>query len=99
MSSAALIEKARAAGLALSVSNGKLRGKGLEPTPQLLAELRAHRAELVAFLATTPASAAGDQLPPEADRATASSQCGGKDATVEFGDHICRPVHVPPVRG
>jgi hypothetical protein len=54
MSAAALLRKAEAAGLRLYVANGKLHGRGAEPTPELRAELAARGPELIAFLAPKP---------------------------------------------
>jgi hypothetical protein len=71
MSAAAVLARARAAGLAVEARGDRLHLRGQEPTPDLMADLRQHKPALVRLLtgedhaeAPTPASPSPTPPPP-----------------------------------
>jgi hypothetical protein len=55
LTAAVTLARARAAGLALTAEGGRLHWRGPQPATELLAELRAHKAELLALPAANDA--------------------------------------------
>ncbi|WP_288049840.1 hypothetical protein [Acidiphilium sp.] len=79
MTPAAALARAHAAGLTVTAEGGRLRWRGPPPPPDLLADLRAHKAALLALL-----TAANDTTPapdPSDRRATIAAE-GAPAATV-----------------
>jgi TubC N-terminal docking domain len=48
-----LLKKAAELGVELFVADGRIKGRGPKPDPAFVADLRAHEAEIVAFLQNT----------------------------------------------
>jgi hypothetical protein len=56
MTALAILRKASSYGLKLRAENGKLYGKGVEPTPELRAEIAEHQLQLIQLLTPSPRS-------------------------------------------
>ncbi|KAI93430.1 hypothetical protein T281_16740 [Rhodomicrobium udaipurense JA643] len=88
MTARALLTRASAKGVELAVAEGKLRMKGAA-SPALLAELREHKADIIALLSApsiTPASIADWRAKAEAVAAADTAWRMLKDVTLAFLD-------------
>lgn len=73
------LARAQAAGLNLAVAGDRLRWRGPQPSPELLAELRAHKAKLVALLAENKCRPLAPALVAACERAAAAVAPGPAD--------------------
>lgn len=74
MTAAAALSRAQAAGLTLTAEGDRLRWRGPPPSPELLAELRAHKADLLLLLDTRAAVAAATIPPASPEQVEAERQ-------------------------
>jgi hypothetical protein len=85
MTAAAALARARAAGLTLTAEAGRLRWRGPPPQPDLLAELRQHKGELLVMLVANdhppilPPASPEQSAEEAADHAAIAEVDGGKD--------------------
>jgi hypothetical protein len=79
MTAAAALARAHAAGLALAVAGDRIHWRGPRPPEDLLAELLAHKPELLALLAESERPAIADALLAAAERGAAAVAAGPAD--------------------
>jgi hypothetical protein len=94
VSAAAVAARAEAAGLTLAAYGTRLRWRGPQPSPELLAELRAHKTELLLLLDARPAVPAA--TPPPATPAQAAEEKSDRAAIAAEG---APPATAPVARG